>query len=436
MTLGGQLRGGEPEPAHIDLYLDGVHVTAEGTVRAVPAGTTAEYLPGTRVLTSAVEHPTEGEAASAVAAEQQAWLTAGRIPGEGTVYGELVTGALLDLHVLTNSGGADGAAVAAWSPRWRYVWPRDGAFIAVALATAGHIDDARTILRFLTSVQAPDGSFEARYLPDGSGVPDSRGEQADGSGWVLWAAAAVLDHIADGAERTAAAAELRPLVDRATSRILELTATPSRLPRPSADYWEVAERHLTLGTVAPLATGLEAAAGLYADLGEADRAATVSRRAAEVRAAMVEEFADGGYERYASGGPLSSLYQAEGRDTATAFLLPPFTSTPVTGAEGAWLASIDEMRRPAGGLAPGAGWKEDGISWTPTTSLYALAAAENGHADVARELLDWIADHRTSSGAIPEKVLADGSPAAVAPLGWSAANVVLAVAALEEAGEL
>ena len=33
--------------------------------------------------------------------------------------------------------------------------------------------------------------------------------------------------------------------------------------------------------------------------------------------------------------------------------------------------------------------------------------------------------HRTSAGALPEKVLADGSPAAVAPLAWTAATVLL-----------
>ena len=42
------------------------------------------------------------------------------------------------------------------------------------------------------------------------------------------------------------------------------------------------------------------------------------------------------------------------------------------------LASAAAMARPAGGLAPGAAWKRDGISWTPQTSLYALTAAVNG----------------------------------------------------------
>jgi GH15 family glucan-1,4-alpha-glucosidase len=90
------------------------------------------------------------------------------------------------------------------------------------------------------------------------------------------------------------------------------------------------------------------------------------------------------------------------------------------------------MARPAGGLAPGAGWRQDGISWTPQTSLYALTAAANGDDAQAHARLAWLDAHRTAMGALPEKVLADGSPAAVAPLAWTAACVVLAVATLDD----
>lgn len=72
-----------------------------------------------------------------------------------------------------------------------------------------------------------------------------------------------------------------------------------------------------------------------------------------------------------------------------------------------------------------------GVSWTPQTTLYAWVAAENGSGDLAAELLDWTAAHRTASGAIPEKVTAEGEPRSVAPLTWSAANVVLAADALD-----
>lgn len=94
------------------------------------------------------------------------------------------------------------------------------------------------------------------------------------------------------------------------------------------------------------------------------------------------------------------------------------------------------MQRPAGGLAPGASWAEQSLSWTPQTTLYALAAAHNGEHELALKWLAWVDDHRTPLGAIPEKVSPDGSPAAVAPLAWSAAVVVLTVAQLEDDGVL
>src|SRR5699024_3708568 len=117
------------------------------------------------------------------------------------------------------------------------------------------------------------------------------------------------------------------------------------------------------------------------------------------------------------------------------FTLPPFLSDPLPGAIPAWQDSIDSMRRPGGGLAPGAAWAETSMSWTPETALYAWAAAANDRPEQARHWLDWIESHRTSIGAIPEKVGPDGSPAHVAPLAWSDALVLLTLTELESARE-
>ncbi|WP_052436982.1 hypothetical protein [Georgenia sp. SUBG003] len=434
------LKVNETTEEFIDLYLDGVHLQPDGTVADVRAHEAAEYLPGSRVL---AVHAGDADA-EALAQAQRDWLAEGTVPGAGTRYEELVTNALLDIRTLTGATfddegagteAAPGAVVAGWTDRWRYVWPRDASFVAAALARTGHVDDAVAVLRFVGDVQSGEGGFQARYLPDGSGVPDGRGIQLDGNGWVLWSAATVLDEI-DDTERRAAFQELRPLIDTATDHVLELTAEAPHLPPPSADYWEVREDQLTLGTVAPMLAGLERVAVVYAGQDAADRAAEASRRAEQLRSAVATTFGPGGYERYADDAPMTSLLGADGRDTATAMLLPPFTAEALPGAEEAWLLSTEEMARPAGGVAPGAGWKRDGISWTPETTLYALTAAENGHPHRATAWLDWVAEHRTASGAIPEKVLANGAPAAVAPLTWSSANVILAVAALEEEGAL
>ena len=403
--------------APIRLYSNGIATGPSGRPALIATHAFAGYLPGSRVLDPGPADPAALAGAETRAGQQRAWLAAGTVPGEGGPYAEMVAGALLDMHALTLPGGA---AVAGWSARWRYVWPRDSSFVAVALATTGHPGDALAILTFLQRVQHRDGSFEARYLPDGSGPPDDRGLQSDGTGWALWATDAVLASIVDDTGRARAAHSLRRLIDRSTDRILDLTARRGTLPPASSDFWEDDEASLTLGTAAPLLSGLEAAARIYARLGDDASAAKAGTRAKKLRVAITETFGPR-FARYPGGEQL---------DAAGAFLLPPFQPTALPGALTAWRTSAAAMARPAGGLAPGAGWRKDGISWTPQTALYGLTAAAVGDDDAANAWLSWIDAHRTPSGAIPEKVLGDGSPAAVAPLSWSAACVVLAVATL------
>lgn len=413
----------EPAPVHavVPLYQEGVGRSADGSATAVPTGSSRAYLPGSRVLDPGPDASTaEVAAARRAASADRAWLAAGTVPGAGSLYEDMTTTALLDLRTLLLD---DGALIAGWSTRWRYVWPRDAAFGAVALARTGHVDDAVDVLAFLDRVQAENGSFQARYLPDASGPPDERGLQLDGTGWALWATGEVVAEL-PAARRAAVLTRLRPLLDRSAQRAVALVAGDG-LPPASADYWEVPEARLTLGTVAPLLAGLQRAALLYLELGEPATAASVAEAAGVTARAVAATFADGAYGRYADGTIA---------DAASAFVLPPFVREPMPGALEAWRASAERMSRPAGGLAPGEGWKQDGISWTPQTSLYAWVAATVGDVEAADRWLTWLDLHRTGTGAIPEKVLADGSPAAVAPLAWSAACVLLAVDQLDRAG--
>ncbi|GEL99519.1 glycoside hydrolase family 15 [Cellulomonas terrae] len=425
-----------PEPsaaeyATIPLYLEGLTTLPGGRRVPLAVGTDATFLTGTHVLDPAAarlardvagaatdEHGATVSAAASVAERQRAWLATGTVPGTGGPYEDMARAALLDLHALQLP---DGAAVAAWSEKWRYVWPRDASFVAVALARTGHVDDALEILGFLDRVQSPDGSFQARYLPDGSGPPDDRGVQTDGTGWVMWASGLVLAEITDPSQRADAAAELLPLVQRSARHAISLVAHDG-LPPASPDYWEVPEDTLTLGTVAPLVAGLQQAA-VVLELADDDALARSAFDASiRSKVAVIRGFGATGFARHLDGGHA---------DAASAFLLPPFLTSAVPGVEKAWRASATAMVRPANGLAPGAGWRDDGVSWTPQTSLYAWVAAENGDTELADGWLAFLDTHRTPSGSLPEKVLADGSPAAVAPLGWSAACVLLALDALE-----
>jgi hypothetical protein len=163
---------------------------------------------------------------------------------------------------------------------------------------------------------------------------------------------------------------------------------------------------------------------MYDAAGQAGQARRSGAAAARLGDLVRERFGDR-YERFGSGR------LGGGMDAAVTFLMPPFAPSPSAQVVDAWLRYQTVALRPAGGLAPGSRWKQDGISWTPETALVAYTAATSGHTELAEHWMDWLSAHRTGWGSIPEKVLADGTPAGPAPLAWSASLVILTAAGLE-----
>lgn len=332
-------------------------------------------------------------------------------------YRGLLEQAALDLWVL--SWGLP-VAVAGWEGRWRYAWPRDTAHVAVALEALG--DGAGAARQMGALARLVQGErVEARYKPEG-GSPDSRHPQADGLGWVLWAAAETAEHWLGSAHRDAVAGLVRRC-----ARLALGTLGPSGLPGASPDYWEVDAPRLTLGTVAPILVGLERADEVLSRLGGAGDVELGGRceaSAGRMERAVGEVFGEAGWPR--ERGRMS-------RDAAIAFMLPPYRSA--GGHEGSLRAALEvagrRMARDNGGYAPGEDWRGDGVAWTPEVAVLAGAwATGEGTAARARELLGWLGAHRTSAGSLPEKVLHDGALAGPAPLAWTAASTVLAVRAL------
>jgi glucoamylase len=394
-------------------HLDATIPLDAAAVAVGPGGALVEVaaadalVPGSRVL---AEMPDSLD----LAREQAAWLAAGTVPRVSGLEGDMVAMALLDLHVLARPYGVP---VAGWSTPWRYVWPRDSALAASALARTGHTADAERIVDFLQRVQPESGLFQARYLPDGSGVPDDRGVELDGVGWALWAAGQLAAELS-GSDRTAFVQRYRMLLDRSTQAALSSIDNLPSLPPPSADYWEVEERRPTLATAAVLCAGLEAAAELHRILGDvrgADHAAAGARR---LRDSIRTNFGRNGYPRHLGG-------RSDSIDLGVDFLLPPVGSTVDRAVLQAWEQAPVLMSRTGGGLAPGGSWRRDGVSWTNVTGSRAMTAAFLGERDEALARLRWLDQHRTAAGSLPEKVLSNGQPAAVSPLAWTAAVVVI-----------
>jgi glucoamylase len=410
LLLSGMVGGGvlleRSRPSAVVLADTGVAVGADGRVVELRPGDS--LIPGTRVLAGQPD-------SERWAAEQGAWLAAGRVPVVAGVDPTLVSSALLDLHVLSRSGGVP---VAGWAGPWRYVWPRDAAVCAVALARTGHLADADRIFDFLQSVQPADGLLQARYLADGSGVPDGRGVQLDGVGWALWAMGETASRLPPS-ERAAFVQRHESLLRRSTSATLTAITNRQGLPRTSSDYWEVTERTTTLATAALLQAGLRQAVGLFELVGDSATAQGSGVAADRLGEAIRAGFEPDGYPRRLGG-------RSDSVDLGAAFLLPPYSVTADPRVVTAWRNGAVLMARPGGGLSPGGSWRRDGISWTNVTASYAVTAAALGDDDEARRWLVWLDTHRTVTGALPEKVRADGQPAAVAPLAWTAAAVIIA----------
>ncbi|RSS78811.1 hypothetical protein [Streptomyces sp. WAC06614] len=412
----GLLAQGTAVEAVAPAFSVGAGYVEGSNVLRLPSGRWRYLPPG---ATSSVVVPAEDPGALAQIAESRRWLAAGRVPGAGPAQRAVMERALLSMRALLRPNGAFAAA---WSSAWQYSWPRDGAFAALAFAATGHDEEAYRVLRYDAATQRPDGTWEARTKLDGSGPPDARPWQLDGNGWVPWATWHWY-RAAPPADRDARLRTLYPMV-RAAADHAAGSLGPDGLPPASPDYWELGTDAPNIGTAAPLLSGLNAAADLAARLGlgqDADRWSAAARRLAH---GIDTAFAPRGYPRTPDG--------RHGRDSAAAFMAPPFNAAPV-GLRAALDSTYAALLLPNGGLSPGNdpdhGWGS--YAWTASTSFFALAWAHLGEPAKADRVLDWVLSKRNGLDELPETVNGSGRPSSVAPLGWTDALVVLTALALQ-----
>ena len=415
---GAGFRGGPRHAPAPSSLTEGIAEGSCGSQRVivVPADQDVRYAGHDSVVLAG--HCAGSTAASRTAGAQ--WLAAGTVPGTGSVLRSMAERSLLDLYL---SVEPDGAVVAGYYRGWDYAWPRDSSWVAVALAVTGHSADALRVLKFLGQEQNTNGTWAARYETNGSGpVLDGRPAELDAVGWVPWAVWSWYQAAGGaraGAEVQRELAGLWPMVNAAAGAA-ERSLTPDGLPEAATDYWENGSQ-VTLGTAAPLLTGVRAAADIAAALGQAQagqRWAAVSTRLATAVQASFGCYGDHRLPR-----------DPAGPDAAITWLGPPFG--PASPAlERDEQAAQRALTLPSGGLLPGTDWPGNlTTAWTAETAFFALFDAETGQHAAAGTLLDWLAAHRTTLGELPEQVNADGRPGSVAPLAWTDAAVLLTLVA-------
>jgi glucoamylase len=397
------------------LYMQGIaqNPCSANHVFAVPVGAVAAYVPDTSILKS----QSSSACRDPEIASDREWLAAGQVPGDNQPLKEMATRALLDLH---SSERSNGTVIAGLYPGWNYTWPRDSSWAATAFAYTSHFADAYAILRFLQRTQLPNGWWAARYSAEGEPVSDGRPDELDADGWVPWAVWCWLSAVkASGRDYLGQLKQLWPMV-KAAADAATRALTPTGLPIAAMDYWEHGVE-VTLGTAAPLLSGLRAAADIAAEIGVAASARLWHRAAAMLTNGIQTGFGRFGYHRVA--------YATSGSDAAVTFLGPPFAASSSAVAH-AVKQTMNAIMLPNGGVLPGSDWAGNRtVAWTAETAFFSLYYAENGDQQIANHILKWLVAHRTNLGAIPEMVNAQGQPVSVAPLAWTDAIVLLALTA-------
>jgi hypothetical protein len=266
-----------------------------------------------------------------------------------------------------------GALIAGERDGWEYVWPRDAAAGAIALAATGLRPEARRVVSFLNSI---DTESAARFFPDGTPVP-GRPPAGDAEGWVAAAERTVTDGLTAGA----------------------VLPSGSYGPQIQDGPWRARQDYGENVTGDLLGNALAGGAS-----------------AAETR------------ERFLTPRGLVREGGSDELDSSAAWAATIFPSGGLRGAVKETLLALARESTPHG-IPPMEGWTP-GEAWTAPTAWSAWALVELGEAKAADRLLAALHRAETPDGTLPERVNATtGAPTSTTPLAWSHAFAILALRA-------
>ena len=377
------------------------------------------------------------------------------------VPSDIATAARRALLVIRTQIDAEGGILAAndsdildfGRDHYSYVWPRDGALVAYALAEAGDADGARRFFEWSAPLLEAEGCFLQKYNADGStastwhpSVRDGRPVlpiQEDETALWVWALAKYVERFGDAPWIAA----IGTAVDAACGFFLRHRDPVTHLPLPSWDLWE--ERWGTHAwTVGSVWGGLMGGAELARLRGRDADAARMEDAATAMKAAMKEWLWHNDLGRYVRLGHR----QADGYwhdvtvDAALAGLWLFGMHAPTDPEMISTMNAVEKTLhvKPSGGLAR---YEDDyyhqvvkgdpeipGNPWLITTlwiARWRLALGGPEHRGHALDAVRWCLDRGTRSGMLPEQVHpSTRAPLSVSPLTWSHAELLLTALAV------
>jgi GH15 family glucan-1,4-alpha-glucosidase len=336
---------------------------------------------------------------------------------------------------------------------YSYMWGRDGAFVAAALAMAGYTHVCMKFFEFCARVLTDEGYLYQHYNPDGSLASNWHPWLVDGKAvlpiqedstaliiWALWI------HY----ESSKDIEFIRPLYDTLIKKSADFMVTnrdpDTKLPIPCYDLWE--ERFgVHTYTVASVIAGLRAAANFARLFQDASLAEKYDKTAEEIKERLTKHLYHKGLKRYARSGyrkgkgyELDEVIDVSLTALVILGVVPPkdprmvetmdaihkqlWLNTPV---EGCARYQNDVYHRPDDSPKdiPGNPW----FIATLWLAEYYIARAESlNELREAVPYIEWCAKNALPSGVLAEQVHpVNSSPLSVSPLTWSHSSYVWAV---------
>lgn len=333
---------------------------------------------------------------------------------------------------------------------YSYVWPRDAAYVALALDAAGDTHVARRFFQFAAATISKDGYMYHKYLPDHS----------LGSSWHPWVRGgrpslpiqedetaltviALAHHFAHTHDVEFLESMYNPLVKKAAEFMCEHRDPETRLPLSSYDLWEEKWGAHTY-TCACVYGALASAADMARILGKRDDEARYRAVAVEVQQAIMEHLWDehrGVFIKHLD--KRDTITRDTTVDASSAYGVFAFGVLPLNDPRlaRAWENTVRALSHgiPLGGLARYEGdqyYRQEQVSagnpWIITTLWYAeylIARATKDHdLDHVRDMFAWVAKRALLSGVLAEQFHPEtGAPLSAMPLTWSHSAYVTAV---------
>jgi len=331
---------------------------------------------------------------------------------------------------------------------YSYVWPRDGALIAMALDNAGYYEVASRFFNFCLKVISHRGYFLQKYNPDGSFASSwhpwmlngkaSLPIQEDETALVVYA---LWNHFNRYRDVEFVKPLYRPLVKNAADFLSSYVNPDTGLPLDSYDLWEERRGVFTFTTAAVYA-GLQAASSFCRSFGEISIAEHYSSVAETMKSSMCRHLFDNG--RFIRG----FLFDGKActiKDSALDASLAGVFHFGVLEASDEMVRGTMEaiekelwVRGPIGGICRYAGdWYQrsdanrdyQGNPWFICTlwlaDWYIDVAQNQQQLERGLSLLQWCSKHALPSGILAEQIdPSTGAPLSVSPLTWSHAAYV------------